>query len=133
MSRKQLLAIIPHASVDLARKAGQCTWPGLAPNTFQIRDHLALSRLRAAKDLSPDRDPSLREGVTILNRLRLTRNTSYSPGIASPISWFWVLRRSMGYLKCIGPCGRPWVGIQDGGHPQGAPLPTQPPLPLRET
>src|SRR6266566_3537574 len=49
--------------------------------------------LSAAKDLSPDRDPSLRselalersEGMTLLKRLRLTRKTS---------SWKW-----------IGPCG----------------------------
>ncbi len=46
--------------------------------------------LSGAKDLCPARDPSLRsepalersEGMTILNRLRLTRNTSYSPGMA---------------------------------------------------
>src|SRR5437879_5562714 len=43
---------------------------GPSPNTFQRRDHLALSSLRcalgqalsAAKDLSPDTDPSLRSG-----------------------------------------------------------------------
>ena len=49
--------------------------------------------------------PERSEGMTILKRLRLTRKTSYSPGIAPSISSFRVLPRSMGYLKCIVPCG----------------------------
>src|SRR2546421_2188181 len=34
-------------------------------------------------------------------------SSPYSPGIVPRISSFMVLLRSMGYLKCIGPCGRP--------------------------
>ncbi len=40
-------------------------------------------------------------------------------------------------MRSGGPCGRPPVGetctSRGHGHPQGAPLHTQPPLPLRET
>src|SRR2546425_986475 len=54
-----------------------------AGNTFQRRDHLALSSLRFASCASSERS----EGMTSLKRLRLTRKTSS--------------------LKCIALCGCP--------------------------
>src|ERR1700736_6547951 len=62
--------------------------------------------LSAAKDLAPDRDPSLRsepalersEGMTLLHRLRLTRNTSYLKCIEHKPCHYYATLRMRGFV-----------------------------------